>query len=355
MLRNMKSKVSLNKLSKHRAVFMGLAIIFVMLCHNTLKVPESLKTTHSVLSAMCQCGVDMFMILSGLGLYYSFYKNSAVGQFWKKRITKILIPYCIAVAIYAFVYVGYLKHATIGEYLWRYSLISFYIDAELVIWFVAAILTLYGIFPAMYHGLQRSAKGFIWCILGVIVTCVIVSYLPLSRELIIINEIFISRVPAFMTGMIVAKMLKEQKDPEILTWQVWIGFLASGLAFVWVELSGMGNWWTLGRLLFLPFTFCGMLLLGIVLDRGSEKAKKYKGLVFLGGITFELFLWHDKILSTIDDFLYLFPYNEMVLSLCSNILAIGLSIFGAWLLNKIVEFLTKGKKAKVGAQDKQTN
>lgn len=349
MLRNMKSKVSLNKLSEYRAVFMGLAIIFVMLCHNTLKVPESLKTTRSVLTAMCQCGVDMFMILSGLGLYYSFYKNSAVGLFWKKRITKILIPYCIAVAIYAFVYVGYLKHATLGEYLWRYSLISFYIDAELVIWFVATILTLYGIFPALYYGLQRSVKGFMWCILGVIVTCVIVSYLPLSRELIIINEIFISRVPAFMTGMIVAKILKEQKDPEISTWQVWIGFLVSGLAFVWVMLSGMGNWWAIGRLLFLPFTFCGMMLLSVALDRGAANGKKYKALAFLGGITFELYLCHERILATINDFLYLFPYNEMVLSLCSNILAIGLSIFGAWLLYKIAGFLTKGKKAKDGA------
>ncbi len=325
---------------------MGLAIIFVMLCHNTISVPENLRTLHTVLSSVCQCGVDMFMILSGLGLYYSFHKKTDVLGFWKKRVTKIIIPYCIAVVVYAFVYVGYLNRATLGEYFWRYSIISFFIDAELVIWFVAAILLLYGIFPILYYGLQRTMRGFVWSICGLILACVIISYLPLPRKYIIINEIFISRVPAFMMGMIVAKIMKEQEAPTIPVWSAWLGFFVSGFAIVCVMLIGMKNWWTLVRLLFLPFSLFGMLLLSTGLDRGNAKGRKYNILVFLGGITFELFLCHDKVLATINDFLYLFPYDPIVLSLCSNVLAIGLSVLGAWILHKIVEFLTKGKKMK---------
>lgn len=68
-------KVYIDSLSKYRTQFMGIAIVLVMLCHNSVKVPDNLVPFRTVFSSMCQCGVDAFMILSGLGLYYSFHKD----------------------------------------------------------------------------------------------------------------------------------------------------------------------------------------------------------------------------------------------------------------------------------------
>jgi len=329
---------------------MGVAIVMVMLCHNTIKVPDNLATLRMVLSSMCQCGVDIFMLLSGLGLYYSFQRNPDILGFWKKRFTKILIPYIIVAVGYAFVYVGYLKRATVAEYLWEYSLISFFVDAALRIWFVAAILFLYGIFPVLYNGLRRSTKGFFYACCGVIIGCITISYLPLGKVIIIINEIFVSRIPAFMVGMVIAKLLKENKQPALPLWCVAVGFPMIAAILVCVILSGAENWWTIARLLFLPFVLFGMLLLGRGMDQRRESKRKVNLFAFLGGITFELFLLHDKILATINDFLYLFRMNPIFLSVCANILAIGLSVIGAWILHRFVEFLTtrrvKAKPAK---------
>ena len=346
----MRQKVFFDSLSKYRAWFMGIAIVLVMLCHNTIKVPDNLVTLRMVLSSMCQCGVDVFMLLSGLGLYYSFHKDPDILGFWKKRFTKILIPYIIVVVGYAFVYVGYLKRATIAEYLWEYSLISFFVDAALRIWFVAAILVLYGIFPVLYNGLQRSVRGFCYVCCGVIIACIAISYLPLGRVAIIINEIFVSRIPVFMVGMVIAKLLKENKRPALPLWCVAAGFPMMAAIIIWVILSGLGNWWTIARLLFMPFVLFGMLLLGRGMDKWGGSKRKVNLFAFLGGITFELFLLHDKILATINDFLYLFRMNPIFLSVCANILAIGLSLIGAWILHRLVEFLTtrrvKAKPAK---------
>lgn len=257
---------------------------------------------------------------------------------------KIMLPYIIVAVGYAFVHVGYFKRVTLTEYLWEHSLISFFVDAALRIWFVAAILFLYGIFPALYYGLRRSTRGFFFGCCIVFVMCFTLSCLSLNREITIINEIFISRIPAFMLGMIIGKLLKENEQPSLPLCIIWSGFAALTIVIIWVIMSGIINWWTVARLLFAPFVLLGMLLLGRGMDKKKPGGTSDKLLIFLGGITFELFLLHDKVLETINAFLYLFDDNPTAITLCANVLAIGLSVLGAWILQRIVSLLAMGRK-----------
>lgn len=105
----MKRHISLEYLSKYRTQYMGLAIIILMFCHSTVSIPTGLNNVLLGVRALCQCGVDIFMLLSGLGCYYSFSNTPKTSAFWKKRFIKILIPYIITVAAYAVVMVGFLK------------------------------------------------------------------------------------------------------------------------------------------------------------------------------------------------------------------------------------------------------
>ena len=338
----MNNRISFRSLSKYRTQFMGLAIIFVMLCHNTVKVPEGVQTIRHVVSAIFQSGVDVFMLLSGLGLYYSFRKKPEIRSFLKKRLVKILIPYIIVVIGYAFIHVWYMGRTTLAAYLWDASLISFFIDGAMRIWFVAAIILLYFLYPLLHKILQRTTKGFVCMILGIVAGCLIISYCPVRRSFTIVNELFVSRIPAFLTGMLIAKGLWSEQSRSVKSGVVWIGWGLSLAMIMWIILLAPENWWAIVRLLFLPFTLSGMLLLGQMMDRrGKEERSLRKLCSFLGGITFELYLLHEKVLETLNEFLYLFHVSPILLSVRANIMAILIAVLGAWILNKVVEFLTK--------------
>lgn len=92
-------------LSKYRGVLMGVQILLIMAFHYT----EDLSNAADHFNGPAQVfydyigssGVDMFLMISGLGLYYSWKRNPDAGAFYRKRLTRVLVPY-VAVALYRF-------------------------------------------------------------------------------------------------------------------------------------------------------------------------------------------------------------------------------------------------------------
>ena len=332
----MKHMIPLENLSKYRAPLMGLAIICTMLCHNTVVVPENLADITRMLKSTLQCGVDMFMLLSGLGLSYSFYKNPNKSTFWKKRYGKILPTYVVAIFVYGFVYVAYLRRATLWQYLWAYSLISFFAVASLCVWFIAAILLLYALFPLLYSTMQRHYRDFLFMVIIIAVSCMGLSFIDCHKTIKIINEIFISRIPAFLVGMAIAKEILDHRNPSVPLSSVWLVWLLSSTLIVWVFFLSPKNYWTVTRLLFLPFSLSGMLILTTLIAQYNENCLLYRAVTAAGGITLELYLIHERALSTINEFLYMFDASPILLSIIANILAVLVSILGAWILKQIV-------------------
>lgn len=333
----MKRTISLKGISEHRRVFMGIAIVFIMLCHNTLLVPNGLAKVHNVSSVMLQCGVDIFMLLSGLGLFYSFRKNSKISTFWKKRYKKILIPYIIVVVIYGIVCVGVLRNETLLQYVWKYSLISFFWEGKLTIWFVAAILMLYTVFPCLYALLQKSSRIFALLTAVVAAVCVVLSYLPCPGTIERINVIFVSRVPAFLVGMIIAKSILDAQNVKVPTALVWLVLGISAALIIWYLILADRTPWVIVRLLFLPFTLSGMLLLGKAMKNNRKNGFLYRGFSFLGGITLEIYLLHERVLAITDLFVYKFSVSHVVMSFILNVLAVLVSVAGAWGLQKVIK------------------
>lgn len=78
---------NLNLLSKHRSFIMGIAMMMIMLHHlyfvgfpcNTLALDYGML------------GVDIFLLLSGFGIYFSLAKNwdKPIGSFYRRRLVRI--------------------------------------------------------------------------------------------------------------------------------------------------------------------------------------------------------------------------------------------------------------------------
>lgn len=347
----MKRSIQLAELSKHRTVLMGIAIVCVMLCHNTLLVPAPLVELRQILSNILQCGVDAFMLLSGLGLYYSFSRNANVGTFWKKRYTKILPPYIIVVVLYATVSVGLWKEATLLQYVWKYSLVSFFVDGKMALWFVAAILVLYAAFPLLYRLLQKYPRVFTIFCAAVVLSCIATPYFFREGIITLVNGVFVCRIPAFLVGMLIAKTVLDKKDKGISSVYVWLAWIISTVLIVYLFLMKPAQVLVFVRLLFLPFVLFGMLLLTQSIRKWKTEGILHKSLIFLGGLTLELYLIHERVIS-ITDRLWMrwshLQFSHVILAFLSNIVAIALAIGGAWLLQKSVTMLSGyfGKRKK---------
>lgn len=94
MFTEQKNKFSLFDFSKYRTELMGLAIVMVVFHHLTLRTSAGLLGKgYMFLRVTGAMGVDIFLFLSGLGLFYSFRKNPDIKAFYKKRLIRIIPTY----------------------------------------------------------------------------------------------------------------------------------------------------------------------------------------------------------------------------------------------------------------------
>lgn len=84
-------------ISEKRRSLMGIAIISIVLFHyfEDLTRMQLTITPMTKLFRYGNIGVDMFLYISGIGLYYSYNRDNNRRNFYKKRFKKIMIPYFI--------------------------------------------------------------------------------------------------------------------------------------------------------------------------------------------------------------------------------------------------------------------
>lgn len=81
----------IERISKHRAVLMALAITIVVVYHFKCWI-NGFPWYAGMVLQYGYIGVDIFYFLSGFGLAYSFQKNT-LGTFYENRMRRIL-PSC---------------------------------------------------------------------------------------------------------------------------------------------------------------------------------------------------------------------------------------------------------------------
>ena len=93
----MRKNISWNLVSKYRTELMGCSILGIILFHwyeNCMIHGKSINFILHLFS-LGNRFVEVFLILSGMGLYYSFKKQENIKTFYLRRITKLLPTYLI--------------------------------------------------------------------------------------------------------------------------------------------------------------------------------------------------------------------------------------------------------------------
>lgn len=292
-------------------------------------------------------GVDGFLILSGLGCYYSYHKIHSVKKYYIRRVTRILPTYIFVIVCYAVFCILIVKSCTVSQYLYNYSLITFWTNGVLKEWYVAALIVLYIVSPLMFELVDKSKTIYMILTTVIMSISVLFSMINLPDNLSIINEVFGCRISAFMIGGFLAtfdtpnnvkantkKFLVERILEFALVSAIWWGIYNLEIPCRMVLL----------RLLFLPIWLILFSIMSTIMDCSQ---KQYKILSGIGAITFELYLVHEKILGITFFVCYRLVGNQIIRTIIDNIIAVLLSIVCAYIIHKIMNLkiiLKKGDK-----------
>ena len=159
-----------NLLSKYHDAIFGFAILYIMFFHASAIDRVDYSFGRSSLRHFCTVmssggvGVDVFLFLSGIFLYYSYKKNS-LGVFTKRRLVRLYIPLFLIDGTYWLVYILLMRKDLPG-FLIRLSGLKFYVDGDQTVWYVSFILLCYFMYPFIHEyiyadGVNTARRTFL--------------------------------------------------------------------------------------------------------------------------------------------------------------------------------------------------
>lgn len=186
-------------ISHYRSELMGWSILWIMMLHFTFNQIKPL----GFIAQYGYVGVDIFLFVSGFGLFFSLEKTDNLVFFYQKRFLRIFPTYY---------FIGFftnvlLTHDNILTFLFRYSTIGFWIGRDYAEWFIPTIIILYIMVPLLKKLIDK--KWFV--IISILIICIyITSFYFTDKEHILDRAHFFSlyRIPAFIFGMIFAYWTK---------------------------------------------------------------------------------------------------------------------------------------------------
>lgn len=203
---NTKAQNDLSLLFKYRKFLMGFAALWILMTHEWQIVTNETSfffVTENFIKRIGFCGVDIFLLLSGMGLYYSLEKNP-VSRFYYNRLKRVIFPFIIMASI-----VSQIDHWTNEFYFNIITGISFYkTNIYLFLWFVPAVITLYLFTPVFYHFFKKAENKYLF-FAGFIELWLLFS---LMARNVMREDLygFTNRIPIFVTGFLIGYLCKEK-------------------------------------------------------------------------------------------------------------------------------------------------
>lgn len=117
-------RFQLSLISKFRSEIMGAAIILVLLCHCDSFSWGIFHPYVQELAKVGSCGVDIFLFVSGFGLFYSMKKDSSIVHFYRKRFLRIIPEYFFIALVGYGVWDAIQKTGGQGSYLFNFQLLE---------------------------------------------------------------------------------------------------------------------------------------------------------------------------------------------------------------------------------------
>lgn len=274
-------RFQLENLSKYRSSLMGISIIMILLCHARMDGAQLPNIILSILS-LGNWGVDIFLLLSGIGMYYSIskcYADINWGVWIYKRLKRILVPYLILETPF---WLWYAINNDIGikGFLYYITFASYWIE-HIGLWFLALLIPLYILTPVLYKLFDNRFR-YLYLFFTIVIVLV-GSVIPFESSSETMNTVqgCLSRVPCYLIGLCIGCDVKNKKCSSwFIIWPFLVYALMKILNCYGIFISKSWLW---GIVITIILTFLLRMLPNIVLN----------ALSFIGKYTLELYIGLD--------------------------------------------------------------
>ncbi len=332
-MQNNHHSVEIAYFSRYRGPLMGFAMLFVMLFHCS-GLP--IGTLGYAIHRIGNVGVDMFLFLSGIGLWYSWDKTPSLHHFYVRRLLRIY-PVWLGVAGYFYIN-SYIHHTgfthglgdTIANILVGWS---FWQRDAWEFWFIPSILMMY-VFAPYYMRLIRRQPAYRFLPFAFILLSILIEYVPVLNHAVGHIEIFWSRIPIFLIGINCGSLAKHQHALPPSTWPlVILIFIMSAASCITLEDGLRGQFpLFLERMVYIPLSITAMLLLSRLLAASHQWI--INTFAFIGGISLELYLVHIHYVLNFLTPLHLgYALTAAIMIAVSILMAWPLHLAAKWIMN----------------------
>lgn len=293
-----KEKKMLFLISKYRNGIMGIAILWIMLAHSgfSFQAFPLFSSAAQFIKENGFGGVDIFLFVSGFGLFQSLSHNEDSASFYLRRLRRIWPTYLPVLAVWLLIKLPSVSIRGLPVVLWNnLTGTAFWLGREPAFnWYILALPAFYLVAPAFYRIIRRWGG---WGELGLL-------SITLAADICFLNSyvmIAVSRFTVFALGMIAGKYYSE--DKKVCAKVEGAVYIFGGLGWFLLylfETTVPQLLWNYG-LYWYPFIFiapasvCLLCRLFDLLDRIAMGEKINSALAAIGICSLEIYLFHIKI------------------------------------------------------------
>ncbi|MDO4378337.1 MAG: acyltransferase [Erysipelotrichia bacterium] len=284
----MNKKTSLTVLSQYRFPIMGFGAFLILFFHLWLNIFNNISFLAPIerfLKNTAYYGVDIFFLMSAIGLYHSMSKNDNIKQFYYKRFSRLFVPWLVCCLLTAWdnkwSFLTLLKNFT-GYSFFFQSIYTFK-------WYIIAVCIVYLLFPFYFHLFNKADNKKMFTLKVILLWFITFIFL----QKFIRSDFYglIWRMPIFLVGVLCEYLILNEKV-EIKNIYLWF-ILVLGVALAYF-LNGKKV--PINDLQLLTSNFClafgSSLLLGSFLQRKNLRTPV---LNIWGKSSLELYLFQELI------------------------------------------------------------
>lgn len=311
-------------ISNNRSLLMGFAIIIVISYHLFFKTTCNIPIIKGLIS-FGWIGVEIFMFVSGWGLYNSLKKHNNTYAFYKKRFLRIFPTYIIVNIIFALI-----ERISIQDFLLRTTTIGYWIGNSHFDWYIPCILLFYLLTPLFFRWLHFNKYTFI-------IICIVIPFI-IAEVLVSVYGVYdwnlllfsLTRLPIFCLGFIIA-----QYDIKISKSFYYSMPIVTGILLVIVCIALRNENTTLQTMRILAFLMTIPLCLTIIIFLKVVNSDLLKLLFYRCGlISLELYLIHEHTFKNAN---MTFDFWNVILMLIGIYMLAGLlNTFTSLLIKKYI-------------------
>lgn len=287
--------MELNRCFKYRSLWMGIAMLWIILFHSGLEIPNGII---SVIKGVGYGGVDIFVFASGLGAYYSYGKDHSPAAFLMRRIVRLAPIYGLFLIVwlpYEIVFYQMPLSAVIGNCFGVQGFTGLGYEFN---WYITLLVIIYLLTPVFIDIVDHTKKLYQAGIFLMALLLISTSFWTVDGLMIIAT-----RIPIYIVGLYFGRLAKQnykllKKDAILMGGCCFAGMLGLLLALLKFSeyLRAYGLYWY-------PFLLItpGMCIAISLVAMRVEKYKIVKMIMRMvskvGECSFEAYLVHIFLLD----------------------------------------------------------